>query len=194
MSRMLGYVLAPALLFAVACGDQASGPLDPITAPVFTHGASDSEESNGGNFGTPLSGREEVPVRPTRARGNAIFHVNAEGWSVSYKLIVANIENVVAANIHAGPRGENGPVVAWLYGPQQPGGGRIQGVIGQGTIVANHLIGPLAGQDIDALVELMKSGNAYVNVHTNDGVGAPNSGPGDFPGGEIRGQIDHRGH
>src|SRR5207249_402096 len=33
------------------------------------------------------------------------------------------------------------------------------------------------------------SGNAYVNVHTNDGMAPPNSGPGDFPGGEIRGQL-----
>jgi hypothetical protein len=33
------------------------------------------------------------------------------------------------------------------------------------------------------------SGNAYVNVHTNDGVARPNTGPGAFPGGEIRGQI-----
>jgi len=32
-------------------------------------------------------------------------------------------------------------------------------------------------------------GNAYVNVHTNDGMAPPNSGPGDFPGGEIRGQL-----
>ena len=31
--------------------------------------------------------------------------------------------------------------------------------------------------------------NAYVNVHTNDNVAPPNTGPGDFPGGEIRGQI-----
>jgi len=28
-----------------------------------------------------------------------------------------------------------------------------------------------------------------VKVHTNDGRGSPNSGPGDFPGGEIRGQL-----
>jgi hypothetical protein len=26
-------------------------------------------------------------------------------------------------------------------------------------------------------------------VHTNDGVAPTNTGPGDFPGGEIRGQI-----
>jgi hypothetical protein len=35
----------------------------------------------------------------------------------------------------------------------------------------------------------MRTGNAYVNVHTNDGVGAVNTGPGDFPGGEIRGNF-----
>jgi hypothetical protein len=40
------------------------------------------------------------------------------------------------------------------------------------------------------LIEAMRAGLTYVNVHTNDGVGATNSGPGDFPGGEVRGQID----
>jgi hypothetical protein len=28
-----------------------------------------------------------------------------------------------------------------------------------------------------------------VNVHTNDGIDPTNTGAGDFPGGEIRGQI-----
>jgi hypothetical protein len=28
-----------------------------------------------------------------------------------------------------------------------------------------------------------------VNVHTNDGDATPDTGPGDFPGGEIRGQL-----
>jgi hypothetical protein len=42
---------------------------------------------------------------------------------------------------------------------------------------------------VEDVAELMDTGQAYVNVHTNDGVGAPNSGPGDFPGGEIRGDI-----
>jgi hypothetical protein len=43
--------------------------------------------------------------------------------------------------------------------------------------------------DLDDVVAAMISGNAYVNVHTNDGVAPTNTGPGDFPGGEIRGQI-----
>jgi len=33
------------------------------------------------------------------------------------------------------------------------------------------------------------AGTAYVNVHTSDGVAPPDTGPGDFPGGEIRGQL-----
>jgi hypothetical protein len=41
----------------------------------------------------------------------------------------------------------------------------------------------------DELVEAMRTGNAYVNVHTNDGVGQPNTGPGDMQSGEIRGQV-----
>jgi hypothetical protein len=44
--------------------------------------------------------------------------------------------------------------------------------------------------DWPAVLEAMRNGNAYVNVHTNDGVDPPDTGPGDFPGGEIRGQIE----
>ena len=39
----------------------------------------------------------------------------------------------------------------------------------------------------------IEAGRTYVNVHTNDGAGDPNTGPGDFPGGEVRGQIGKGG-
>jgi hypothetical protein len=42
----------------------------------------------------------------------------------------------------------------------------------------------------DELVEAMRSGGAYVNVHTDDGEGEQNTGPGDMASGEIRGQIE----
>ena len=35
----------------------------------------------------------------------------------------------------------------------------------------------------------MSTGRAYVNLHTNDGVDPVDTGPGDFPGGEIRADI-----
>ena len=67
--------------------------------------------------------------------------------------------------------------------------GRTSGVLAQGTITAANLTGRLAGQPLSALVTLMRTGVAYVNVHTNDGDATPNEGPGDFPGGEIRADI-----
>ena len=141
------------------------------------------------NFAANLSGKDEVPVRNTRAQGHTHFQVNAAGTEIFYRLSVANINNVVAAHIHIGQPGVNGPVVVHLAGPLPPGGGRYSGVIGSGVITEEHLTGPLAGHPLSDLLNAMASGNAYVNVHTNDGAGAPNSGPGDFPGGEIRGQI-----
>jgi hypothetical protein len=57
--------------------------------------------------------------------------------------------------------------------------GRSQGTLGEGTITAASLVGGLLGQPLSALVDAMRAGNTYVNVHTLA-----------FPPGEIRGQID----
>jgi CHRD domain len=145
------------------------------------------------NFATHLSSREEVPpvgvVIDSRAQGQAIFHLSEDGSALEYKLIASNIENVVQAHIHLGPVGENGPIVAFLYGLAPSGAGRTDGVLSEGTITAANLIGPLAGHPLSDLIAAIESGNAYVNIHTNDGVAPTNTGPGDFPGGEIRGQL-----
>lgn len=142
------------------------------------------------NFATSLKGREEVPPRDTNATGVATFKLSKDGTELSYKLIVANIENVVAAHIHLGPAGMNSPVVTFLYGEAPAGGGRTDGVLAEGTITSADLVGPLTGMSLSDLIAAMEAGNTYVNVHTNDGVAPTNTGPGDFPGGEIRGQID----
>jgi hypothetical protein len=57
------------------------------------------------------------------------------------------------------------------------------------VITQTNLVGALAGQPLSALIDALRNGNAYVNVHTNDGVAPTDTGPGDFPSGEIRGQI-----
>jgi hypothetical protein len=48
---------------------------------------------------------------------------------------------------------------------------------------------PITVADLEELLEQVRAGSAYLNVHTNDGVEPPNSGPGDYRLGEIRGQI-----
>jgi hypothetical protein len=141
------------------------------------------------NYRAVLSGANEVPPRDTLARGFASFQLSADGTELTYQLVVANIENVVASHIHVGAPGVNGPVVAFLFGSVPPGGGRVNGVIAEGTITAADLVGPLAGQPLSALIAHIEAGNTYVNVHTNDGVAPTDTGPGDFPGGEIRGPI-----
>jgi len=161
------------------------GALIPLvfTAPVV------AEPPAAKNFVTHLTGAEEVPERDCPGQGQAIFQLSKDGTELSYKLIASNIENVVAAHIHVGAAGVNGPVVLFLFGNAPPAGGRHDGVLGEGTATAADLVGPLTGQPLSALVTNMRVGNAYVNVHTNDGVAPTNTGCGDFPGGEIRGQI-----
>jgi glucose/arabinose dehydrogenase len=151
-------------------------------------------DAGGLNFVTHLTGDQEAPPVETRAQGQAIFHLSPDGTELSFRLIGANIENVIAAHIHIGPVGEDGPIVAFLFGPVPAGGGRSSGVLAMGTITADDLTGPLAGQPLSALIDQMIAGNAYVNVHTSDGVPVPpgtdpNTSPGDSPDGEIRGQI-----
>ena len=145
---------------------------------------------------THLTGSEEVPARDTVAKGVAIFEVAPDGESIRYQLVSTRIQNAFMAHIHAAPFGTNGGIVVWLWPSTMPGApgplgsGSHNGLMTTGAITESDLIGVLAGQDLDALISLLASGGAYVNVHTNDGVDPPNTGAGDFPGGEIRGQID----
>lgn len=139
----------------------------------------------GQSFTAHLSGGEEVPPVSTDATGQAVFQVSKDGTSISYRLIVANIENVTQSHIHLAPVGANGGVVVWLYPSAPPAQlipGRTDGILATGTITGANLVGALAGQPLSMLLEHMRDGNAYVNVHTSQ-----------FPGGEIRGQIAAHG-
>lgn len=147
------------------------------------------------NWSNHATGGQESPPRDTRAQGQAIFHLSEDGTSLDYKLIASNIENVFMAHIHRNVPGQNGPIVVWLYpstavAPGPLGAGRTDGVLVQGTITAAN-IAPTApaGYTFADLLDDMSSGNAYVNFHTNDGVDGVNTGPGDFPGGEIRADL-----
>jgi hypothetical protein len=101
---------------------------------------------------------------------------------------VANIDNVFAAHIHCGAVGVNGPIGVTLF-MGAPAGGTVNGTLAEGTITAPDLGNGCGWVDLAVVVAAIQSGETYVNVHTNDEVAPPNTGPGDFPGGEIRGQV-----
>jgi CHRD domain len=142
----------------------------------------------GDNFVATLSGDQEVPARDTQAVGVATFKLSEDGTALGFKVNVANIDNVVAAHIHCGAAGVNGPVGVTLFGGPA-GGGAVNGTLAEGTVTAPDAGNACGWTSLAAVLAAIRSGNAYVNVHTNDGVAPPNTGPGDFPGGEIRGQV-----
>jgi len=127
------------------------------------------------NFRAVLSGAEENPPVDTTAQGVAIFQLDDSGSSMSYKLIVANIENVVAAHIHCGAVGVNGPVGVTLFGGSIV---TVNGILAQGEITTPDSGNACGWTDLAEVVAALESGDTYVNVHTTVN-----------PGGAIRGQV-----
>ena len=126
-------------------------------------------------FTAELTGGDEVPPVDTEATGT--FNLVTVNQSSGYLLSVDELANATAAHIHRGEEGENGKIVVTLYNATMPAS-VSQGLLSQGNITAANLEGPLAGQQLADLIDIMDNGTAYVNVHTKD-----------FPLGEIRGQL-----
>jgi glucose/arabinose dehydrogenase len=126
-------------------------------------------------FRAHLSGDEEVPPVETRAQGQATFKFDRDLTELSYKLNVANIDDVVSAHIHCAPEGENGPVGVTLFsgGPISP-----NGILAEGTVAAPDEGNACSWETLADVESAIRRGFGYVNVHTLA-----------YPAGEIRGQI-----
>ncbi len=125
-------------------------------------------------FVATLGGANEVPAVTTSASGTATFTLMQDG-TVAYVVTVSNIQNVTASHIHDGAAGANGPVAVTFD---------VSGFSGtSGTLAAGTLTGGtnVSGMSFQQLVDKMRTGGVYVNVHTQAN-----------PGGEIRGQIAAR--
>jgi hypothetical protein len=209
--------LITAVSAVVACACSEGGaPVQPsqYSAPLQVQSA--QPDGIAKNHRTHLTGSEEVLIPPppagapipadSQAQGQALFKIADDSLSFDYKLIASNIDNITQAHIHCGQAGTNGPIIVWLYPSPTaiaalPGGaGRHDGVLAEGTIVSGtplhvRTVGSSAAcpggvsSFADVLAKI-RANNTYVNVHTSDGVTPANTGPGDFPGGEIRGQLD----
>ncbi len=136
---------------------------------VVWEGAAD--DVAGMRFTAHLSGDNEVPPVVTAASGKATFILNEDETALRYLLEVNNIDSVTAAHIHVGAIDANGPVVVGLFAGDA--GGPVNGILSGGVIRADEFGGDFAG-----LINDLKNGNLYVNVHSTQ-----------HPAGEIRGQI-----
>lgn len=144
--------------------------------------AASSHDDQPRAYSAELTGDEQVPPVETDASGHATFEVDEDRREVHYEVHIDFICNPNQAHIHLGDRGENGPVVAWLYPEdrQEPEliEGRFAGTLAEGTLTEDDLVGPLEGASPEEAAERMDAEGVYVNVHTEQ-----------YPDGEIRGQI-----
>lgn len=138
------------------------------------------------NFQARLSGAEEVPPVATDVRGRAQLQAKTDDGgtptSIRFRLrlrtrmVEPGLLGEAGAHIHCGPVGVNGPIAAFLAGKADGGfNGRLE--VRAILTDANVLLTD-CGASLAELVEAMKAGETYVNVHSVDN-----------PSGEVRGQI-----
>ena len=142
--------------------------------------AGQTPESSATVFHATLTGSAEVPDVDTDGAGTAtVRYVEANG-ELDFLVTSHGLDDVTQAHIHLGAAEENGPVVVPLFGPVEAGITR-DGTLSRGTITeADVLPNEDLGFDgtLPALLERLRNGTAYVNVHTVEN-----------PAGEIRGQV-----
>ncbi len=113
-------------------------------------------------FAVTLSGREEFPVNASLSSATGTLTVNLASGAVSGSVTVTGF-TAVAAHIHSGFAGTNGPVIV-NFSADTANPGRW---------------GPAAGATLTTpQVDALLAGGLYVNVHSAA-----------FPGGEVRGQL-----
>jgi hypothetical protein len=157
----------------------STGLVGTVNAQETTTAQMEDEEAS--FFVAALLGNKQVPPVETAATGLAMFAVGDDG--IDYALGVSNIENMLMAHIHVGGPDENGPVGVWLdpsVEAREPElrEGATSGISAQGTITSEDFVGPLEGESLDSLAEMMQAREVYVNVHTQQN-----------EAGEIRGQT-----
>ncbi len=135
------------------------------------------------DFFASLSGADEVPEVDTGASGVGHYQLRDGGTTLEFQHSLRRLRDVVAAHLHLGAEGENGPVVAFLIPADLSSLSRRESTLLrrriEGSLTGSNLTGPLAGQPLDALIAEIEAGNVYVNVHSSR-----------VPSGELRGQVE----
>jgi CHRD domain len=128
----------------------------------------------------------------TGARGTFVAQIDPQDHTITYELRYQDLEGeVTQGHIHFGQRHTVGGIVVWLCQtagtpapaavaaatPACPAEGTVTGTITPAQVLTATGQGLEAGE-FDALVDAIRAGTTYANVHSTL-----------FPPGEIRGQI-----
>ena len=156
-----------------------------------------AQEDQATTFHARLRGLNEVPPVATEGMGSFSATLSSDGTTLTYKETFSNLNApIIFSHIHFGLPREATGIMVFLCGPAagSPGGppsgtpnppacpGPTSGTV-TGSVTAANVIGPNAqgitpGADFDKVVQALREGAAYVNLHTMRS-----------PSGEIRGQV-----
>lgn len=148
----------------------------------------EENETNDRTFQTDLSGYEEVPTLSTPATGTFSATVNEDATQIEYQLGYSGFTTPVQqAHLHLGRPAVNGGIIIFLCSnlpnppPNTPVCPETEGEV-SGTLTPEGVIGPeeqgITEGEFEKLLDAMRNGAVYVNVHTEQ-----------YPPGEIRGQL-----
>jgi len=160
-------------------------------APTASDKGKDDKD-RGNRLRATLVGPNEVPSVHTAASGRFRATISKDEQSIDYTLSFDGITSTVQqSHIHFARPDVNGAIVIWLCqgatrAPANAGnppecpvspGGTVSGTITPAQVV---LVGTqqIAEDDLAAVIEEIRAGRAYANLHSATS-----------PGGEIRGQI-----
>jgi len=160
------------LVTAIAPGTVAiTGSLtrDGVTA---TANASVTVTAPTTGFFTLMNGANERPTTPVSSTGASVFTLT--GTTMNYVITFQGLASgPTGLHIHSpGGTNVNVGVSVDLRGAQRP---PDTGVL-RGSFTAANIATP--GVSLDSMLVLIRTGNAYINVHSTT-----------YPGGEIRGQL-----
>lgn len=166
-----------------------------LTLSLGGTASADNNKGKNGRIKARLVGVQEVPAVSSKGSGEFVAEISSDDNKIDYTLTWKDLEGatVQQAHIHFGQvYAANGGIAVYfcsnLPSPPAntpacpvPSSGELKGVI-----TAANVIGP-AGQGIAVgefaeLLRAIRTGNSYVNVHTDK-----------HPGGEIRAQLNARG-
>jgi CHRD domain len=163
-----------------------------LLAVIGLTGTAATADNGPTQFATTLSGFNEVP--PILTDGHGTFHATVHGDSLTYTLQFSGLTSApLQAHIHFAQRGVNGGIFLFLCSNLGNGPAGTPACPADGTPVTRTVTAAdfvaittptnpnpqnVPANDFAGAVRILRSGDAYANVHSAN-----------FPGGEIRGQI-----
>jgi len=170
----------------------AAGLVIVATAGSVAMASGDDSEGSESTLQVVLTGYQEDPgALSTTGVGQFRAHIDEQRQEIGYELSYGNLEAAVTqSHIHLGGRAQSGGISVFLcsnlgngpVGTQDcpPAPATITGTIRPGDVIGPGAQGISAGEFAE-LIDAIRSGTTYVNVHSVK-----------YPGGEIRAQLDHQ--